>query len=371
MKKIIFDKFIITQLLNIFLGSLVGFICLFYFNDQEIIISQTIIAISQFSIVFLAIYMSTASLEMLYDHKDKIYKYILISILLFFLIILFNHHSLFYKFLNFLYVITLIVSEYTHIYYAKVINNKNINHRYYLILNNLSSNIFRLIIFLFFLLKFDPIIAFLFSSLISILIKSFVLIYLSNKTSSNEQTSPKIDSTKKLSNILVKLSAYFERNPTILVILAISYSFDYLDINLKNVGLAILIFNISCVVGSTMWIRYENLNIIDLKELCSYLFFIIISIIGAFIFINFIPEEMFKAQSIKLLKSNNILLVFAPIICGISYGLGVFSYGSALPLIKIFLNLIVFFFFGYLAFLIVALINILFFIIFSKLNKNN
>ena len=371
MKKIVFDKFIITQLLNIFLGSLVGFICLFYFNDQEIIISQTILAISQFSIVFLAIYMSTASLEMLYDHKDKIYKYVLISILLFFLIILFNHHSLFYKFLNFLYVIALIVSEYTHIYYAKVINNKNINHRFYLILNNLNSNIFRLILFLFFLIKFEPIIAFLLSSMISILIKSFVLIYLSKKTSSNEQTSPKNDSAKKFSNILVKFSAYFERNPTILVILAISYSFDYLDINLKNIGLAILIFNISCVVGSTMWIKYENLNSVAIKELGSYLFFTIISIIGALIFINFIPENMFKAQSISLLKSNNILLVIAPITCGISYGLGVFSYGSALPVIKIFLNLIVFLFFGYLAFLIVTLVNVIFFMVFSKLNKNN
>lgn len=371
MKKIIFDKFIITQLLNIFLGSLVGFICLFYFNDQEIIISQTIISISQFSIVFLAIYMSTASLEMLYDHKDKIYKHILISILLFFLIIFFNHHILFYKFLNFLYFIALIISEYTHIYYAKIINNKNINHRYYLILNNLSSNIYRLILFLFFLLKFDPIIAFLFSSMISILIKSFLLVYLSIKTSSNQQTSLTNDSVKKFSNILVKLSAYLERNPTILVILAISYSLDFLDINLKNVGLAILIFNISCVVGSTMWIRYENLNNIDLKELNSYLFFIIISIIGALIFINFIPENMFKAQSISLLKSNNILLVISPIICGISYGLGVFHYGSSLPLIKIFLNIIVFFFFGYFAFLFVALINILFFMIFSKFNKSN
>ena len=371
MKKIVFDKFIITQLLNIFLGSLVGFICLFYFNDQEIIISQTIIAISQFSIVFLAIYMSTASLEILYDHKDKIYKYILISILLFFLIILFNHNILFYKFLNFLYVITLIVSEYAHIYYAKVINNKNINHRYYLVLNNLSSSIYRLILFLFFLLKFEPIIAFLFSSMISILIKSFVIIYLSKKASSNEQASPNKNSAKKFSNILVKLSAYFERNPTILVIIAITYSFDFSGSNLKDVGLAILIFNISCVVGSTMWMRYENFNIFDLKELSSYLFFLVISIIGALIFINLIPENMFKAQSISLLKSNNILLVIAPIICGISYGLGVFSYGSGLPLIKIFLNILIFFFCGYLAFLIVSLVNILFFMKFAQLNRNN
>jgi hypothetical protein len=359
------DKFSSLQLVNIAIGALVSALSMLVLEDGEIISSQTIISISQLSIVFLSILVSAASLEEKTSAGGR-EGLVALGVSVVVWLLLFAGSGEFKEtfLVSLIFFVSLIIGEFSAYWRARIVNSEG--SRFVLILINSFAAVVRLGTFILLLGILNALSALILSGAISNFSRSAVVFVVARRRESAQVTTGNEKPTEihKSVSMLIKLGAFFDRNPSVLVIMAITSVEPWLGLSAERYSLSILIMTFSMAVSSVMWSRYENLQpgsyLQALKPLSSL--FLPVLVILTVVVIN-MPERWVQAESLANLQGSPILLIIFPAAFGFTCGLNVFTYGSSLSLIKAVVIAVSFCLLGHFAFIVGCLLNILFFMI--------
>jgi hypothetical protein len=356
------DKFSLFQLVNVATGAIVALLTMFALKDDQIVTSQTIISISQISVFFLSVTVSTASLENGKMSSAKMAAFPAVLGILAWSTFFWFKSGIHEEFLiSVLFFISLIIGECSSFSRARIVNT--LGSRLPLVYINTFSAISRLVAFLLLITFLNALWAFLLSAAISNLVRSAALWLLALSYGSLRTGTINGSGNKEIKRISMvrKLGAFFDRNPSVIIVLVIANFSSLLGMAMDEYSLSILIMNFSITISGLMWIRHENIMPKDvwiaMHPLLTLLAFSLVALLPA---IYFVPNKIVAADSLLNLRNFPILLILAPTVFGFSCGLNVFTYGSKASALKAALIGASFWAFGHYGFLISAFLNISF-----------
>lgn len=354
------DHFLWTQLANVLLSIVVPMIAMVYLDDHGIVVSQVIASAGQIAVLAMAIQLSAASLE----NRDLIWirarRTALVASVLTWVLIVYLHPEIRkYCGLATAFFLSMLLGEMSAIWRGIVVNGTE--SRYVLQLNNLVAAAARLLCFFLLLRSLGAFQSFVWSATISNLVRISGIYLAARTVLSNPEGSQAIQ--RRRVDIFVRLAAFFERNPSSLVVLLLTSLSPVWGMSIRDYALALPLANISIAVASVMWTRFENVTsksllrpVTDLTVIASGAALLAVTAIA------FIPAAHIGSASILNLKQSPIVLVVGPVLFGFSTGLSVFTYGKSTPLIKVAIIAGAFAFFGELGFMIGLIVNVLYFL---------
>jgi hypothetical protein len=162
----------------------------------------------------------------------------------------------------------------------------------------------------------------------------------------------------------VRLISFLERNPSAVLLLALTNVSSVFGLQLKDYILAIPLMNISIAIAAFTWNQFENTPETPIvKTIFGLLAAALVTTLFAASFIFLAPPSFIHADSIEHLNSSPFLLIGGPIFFGFSTGLAVFTYGQITAFSKVFIITLNFLFLGSFGFYSGVVINCVYLLI--------
>ncbi|PLW68331.1 hypothetical protein C0039_13120 [Pseudohalioglobus lutimaris] len=348
-------------------GGLVSLVAMFFLSDSDIVTSQTLISLTLASFMLLALEVSTASIEASRARNGLSSKRLgiaLICIGIWILAIISEESLDSILISSLLFGASVVVGDFSAVWRAVIVNSSAPRIR--LIFINIAASLVRLVTFFFLFCLFNPLDAFIASAAISNFSRA-TLFYMYAKRIQKKSFLVKADGALYASDFgqpmfVQKVGAYFDRNPTIAIVLAITSSQPVFGLTATEYSLSILIMTFSANIAAYMWAKHENLGAENVVEnLIQPVFLMFIFAVLFTMFFTFMPAGLVEADSLANLKERPFSLVVLPVVLGFSFGLNVFSYGSEYSWIRTLMLFSAFYFFGNNGFSICIVLNVAFF----------